>query len=80
MVGTTPLPCHPISLTNAYHTQGKYTIFGRVIDGAEDTLTVMERVPVNAKNRPLEEVRLEKVRCIFCILPPFGWRVRDDVC
>lgn len=40
---------------------GKYTIFGRVIDGADSTLDAMEKVPVNAKSRPLQEIRLEKV-------------------
>lgn len=59
-------------MADAGHAQGKYTIFGRVIDGAEDTLTAMERVPVNSKNRPLEDIRLENVRCISCILL-FGW-------
>lgn len=40
---------------------GKYTIFGKVIDGADSTLDAIEKVPVNAKNRPLEEIRLKNV-------------------
>jgi peptidyl-prolyl cis-trans isomerase-like 3 len=40
---------------------GKYTIFGRVIDGADSTLDLLERVPVNEKNRPTKEIRLESV-------------------
>lgn len=40
---------------------GKYTIFGRVIDGADSTLDAMEREPVNAKSRPLHEITLDKV-------------------
>ncbi|CDZ97819.1 peptidyl-prolyl cis-trans isomerase-like 3 [Phaffia rhodozyma] len=40
---------------------GKYTIFGRVIDGADSTLDGMERVPVNPKSRPLQEIKLESV-------------------
>jgi len=56
---------------------GKYSIFGkqaqcrplpqvekliyRVIDGAESTLDQMERVPVNPKNRPLEEIKMTSV-------------------
>ena len=42
---------------------GKYTIFGKVIDGAElgGTLEVMEKVPVDAKHRPLDEIRMEGV-------------------
>ncbi|TYJ56828.1 hypothetical protein B9479_002438 [Cryptococcus floricola] len=39
---------------------GKYSIFGKVIDGLE-VLDTMERTPVNPKNRPLKEIRLERV-------------------
>lgn len=52
------------------HLDGKYTIFGKVIDGADSTLDMMERVPVNAKNRPLEEIKLEHVgSCRWSVLP-----------
>ncbi|KZV90571.1 cyclophilin-type peptidyl-prolyl cis-trans isomerase [Exidia glandulosa HHB12029] len=44
------------------HLDGKYTIFGRVIDGADSTLDAMERAPVTEKNRPLKEIRLERVQ------------------
>jgi len=52
-----------ITYAKQAHLDGKYTIFGRVIDGAEDggALDALERVPVNAKNRPTVEVKLEKV-------------------
>ncbi|KAF9790656.1 cyclophilin-like protein, partial [Thelephora terrestris] len=40
------------------HLDGKYTIIGKVIDGADSTLDAMERVPVNNKNWPLNEIRL----------------------
>lgn len=43
------------------HLDGKYTIFGKVIDGADSTLDAIERVPVNAKNRPLNEIKLINV-------------------
>lgn len=43
------------------HLDGKYTIFGKVIDGADSTLDAMERVPVNNKNRPLNEIKLTHV-------------------
>jgi hypothetical protein len=36
----------------------------RVIDGADSTLDQMERVPVNPKNRPLEEIKLNSV-CLY---------------
>ena len=35
--------------------------FPRVIDGADSTLDAIERVPVNEKNRPLQEIRLTHV-------------------
>ncbi|KDN43915.1 peptidyl-prolyl cis-trans isomerase-like 3 [Tilletiaria anomala UBC 951] len=54
-----------ITYGKAPHLDGKYTIFGRVIDGAEDggTLSVMEKVPVDAKNRPTKgrEIRMKGV-------------------
>ena len=41
---------------------GKYTIIGRVIDGADSTLDAMEKVPVEGKkSRPLTEMRVESV-------------------
>ncbi|SPO27374.1 probable peptidylprolyl isomerase (cyclophilin)-like protein [Ustilago trichophora] len=45
------------------HLDGKYTIIGKVIDGAEDggTLDAMEVVPVDAKNRPTSEIRMTGV-------------------
>ncbi|KAF8896434.1 cyclophilin-like domain-containing protein, partial [Infundibulicybe gibba] len=40
------------------HLDGKYTIIGKVIDGADSTLDAMERVPVTEKHRPLSEIKL----------------------
>jgi peptidyl-prolyl cis-trans isomerase-like 3 len=37
-----------------------YTVFGQVIDGWE-TLDAIEKIPVGKKNRPLTDVKLEKV-------------------
>ncbi|KAF9069007.1 peptidyl-prolyl cis-trans isomerase-like 3, partial [Rhodocollybia butyracea] len=42
------------------HLDGKYTIFGKVIDGADSTLDAMERVPV-VKNRPVSEIKLTHI-------------------
>ncbi|TFK27505.1 cyclophilin-like protein [Coprinopsis marcescibilis] len=42
------------------HLDGNNTIFGKVIDGL-DTLDSMERVPVNNKNRPLQEIKVSSV-------------------
>lgn len=43
------------------HLDGKYTIFGKVIDGNDSTLDAMERTPVNNKNRPIQEMKLLNV-------------------
>jgi peptidyl-prolyl cis-trans isomerase-like 3 len=43
------------------HLDSKYTIFGKVIDGADSTLDAMERVPVDNKNKPSTEIKLIKV-------------------
>jgi len=50
-----------ITYNKQAHLDGKYTIFGRVIDGADSTLDAMERVPVTPKNRPTQEIQLKKV-------------------
>jgi peptidyl-prolyl cis-trans isomerase-like 3 len=54
------------------HLDGKYTIFGKVIDGADSTLDIMERIPVTNKNRPLNEIKLSNVSvsriCFFHVI------------
>jgi hypothetical protein len=41
---------------------GHYTIIGRVIDGAiNGTLDLMEKVAVNEKHRPVQEIRMTGV-------------------
>ncbi|KIY96072.1 peptidyl-prolyl cis-trans isomerase-like 3 [Monoraphidium neglectum] len=43
------------------HLNGKYTVFGQVIDGL-DTLDKMEKVPVDPSNdRPKQELRINRV-------------------
>lgn len=42
------------------HLNGKYTVFGHVIDGL-DTLDRMERVPTGQGDRPLEDIQLNSV-------------------
>jgi len=42
------------------HLDGKYTVFGHVIDG-HDTLNAIERVPADAKDRPLHPITVENV-------------------
>ncbi|WFD32314.1 peptidylprolyl isomerase [Malassezia sp. CBS 17886] len=49
-----------ITYSKQPHLDGKYTIIGKVIDG-EETLDAMEKVPVDGKNRPLDEIRMQGV-------------------
>lgn len=51
-----------ITYSKQPHLDGKHTIIGKVIDGADSTLDALEKVPVNHKNRPLSEVKLTHVR------------------
>lgn len=50
-----------ITYAKQAHLDGKYTIFGKVIDGADSTLDAIERVPVNHKNRPMSEIKLTHI-------------------
>ncbi len=56
-----------IAYSKQAHLDGKHTIFGKVIDGVDSTLDAVERVPVNAKNRPLNEIRLTNVKSQFLV-------------
>lgn len=53
--------------TYGKHTalDGKYTVFGKVLVGAEDepgaTLSVIESVPVDKKNRPIVPIFIKDV-------------------
>lgn len=42
------------------HLNNRYTVFGRVIDG-DEPLEALEKLPVGKKNRPLTEVRIDRV-------------------
>ncbi|KIY03721.1 uncharacterized protein Z520_00412 [Fonsecaea multimorphosa CBS 102226] len=52
-----------VTFKEAAHLDGKNTVFGRVIEGAEEggTLDKMEAVEVDKKYRPKEKIVLEKV-------------------
>ncbi|KAI9732328.1 MAG: Peptidyl-prolyl cis-trans isomerase cyp10, partial [Cirrosporium novae-zelandiae] len=45
----------------AAHLDGKNTIIGRVIDGADTTLTKMEAIAVDKKHRPEESIQLKDI-------------------
>ena len=50
-----------ITYKPAPHLDDKNTVFGKVIEGEDTTLNVMEGVEVDKKNRPVESVRIESV-------------------
>jgi hypothetical protein len=52
-------------------------LINRVIDGAESTLDQMERVPVNPKNRPLEEIKMTSVCPSLPIYPQLAAELTD---
>jgi hypothetical protein len=62
-----------ITYSKQPHLDSKYTIFGKIIDGADSTLDAMEREPVNNKNRPVTEIKLINVVPLLtlCIMRPF---------
>lgn len=43
------------------HLDTKYTVFGKVIDGADSTLDALEKLPVDEKSRPLQEIRIKSI-------------------
>ncbi|KAI9748014.1 MAG: Peptidyl-prolyl cis-trans isomerase cyp10, partial [Candelina submexicana] len=45
----------------APHLDGKNTVFGRIIEGADTTLDIMEALEVDKKYRPLEKITLKRV-------------------
>ncbi len=58
-----------ITYRAAKHLDRKHTVFGRVVEGADTTLTKMEGVPVEeGTNRPLQEIKIEGV---VVLIDPF---------
>ncbi|CAO3637017.1 unnamed protein product [Mucor hiemalis] len=43
------------------HLDTKYTVFGKVIDGADSTLDAFEKLPIDEKSRPLQEIRIKSI-------------------
>ena len=51
-----------ICFDNASHLDGKNTVFGHVLgDDSLATLTKMEAIEVDKKNRPKEEIKIESI-------------------
>lgn len=49
-----------ITYRSCRHLDGKHTIFGKLVGGME-TLNEMEKIEVDNKDRPIEEIIIEKV-------------------
>ena len=49
-----------ITFRSCKHLDGKHSIFGRVVGGAESTLTAIENVDTDNKDRPIEEIKIQK--------------------
>lgn len=50
-----------ITYRSCKHLDGKHTIFGRVVGGME-TLSAMERIGTDNKDRPVEEIIIESAQ------------------
>ena len=50
-----------ITYRSAKHLNGKHTVFGKVVGGIE-TLDAIEKIEVDKKDRPIEEVRILNVQ------------------
>lgn len=48
-----------ITYRSCRHLDGKHTIFGKLVGGM-DTLNEMEKIEVDNKDRPIEEITIEK--------------------
>lgn len=49
-----------ITYRSCRHLDGKHTIFGKLVGGL-DTLNEMEKIEVDNKDRPIEDIKLESV-------------------
>lgn len=50
-----------ITYKEAHHLDSKYTIFGKVIYGKEDALKKMEKIPTTSGDRPIQQIRVNRV-------------------
>lgn len=50
-----------ITFAPSAHLDGEYPVFARVIQGLDTTLTEIENIQVDKKNRPEEPLIIEKV-------------------
>ena len=61
------------------HLDGSNTIFGKVIDGAEDggTLDILEKMPVDAKGKPTSQAGVVKIEKVTIHANPIAMEARD---
>lgn len=52
--------CSFITYRSCRHLDGKHTIFGKLVGGL-DTLNELEKIEVDNKDRPIEDIKIEKV-------------------
>lgn len=52
-----------ITYRRAPHLDGKHTVFGRVVGGMQ-VLETLERVPVDASDRPMKSVKIETIKVL----------------
>lgn len=50
-----------ITFRSCRHLDGKHTVFGKVVGGL-DTLTALERVEVDNKDKPIEDLIIQKAQ------------------
>ncbi|KAJ1977098.1 Peptidyl-prolyl cis-trans isomerase cyp10 [Dimargaris verticillata] len=50
-----------ITYAKQSHLDTKYTVIGKVIDGEDTTLDALEKVPVDEKNRPIQEIKIQSI-------------------
>ncbi|PKK67234.1 cyclophilin-like protein [Rhizophagus irregularis] len=50
-----------ITYTKLPSLDTKNTVFGKVIDGSDTTLDAIEKVPVDEKYRPIQDIRIKSV-------------------
>lgn len=68
-----------ITYVSLPHLDGQYTIFGKVIDGAEDggTLDILEKMPVDAKGKPTSQAGVVKIEKVTIHANPIAMEARD---
>ena len=51
-----------ITFRSCKHLDGKHSIFGKIVGGAETTLSAIESVETDNKDKPIEEIIIQKAQ------------------